>query len=150
MIERRFRVPLVPVKLRLTLVFSVMATILYYSIVTPPGTDRVVYGPFELLFISVWLHMLAYAGLTVTVVYAFVKSGRPNWQIFLGVFLFVTIFGFGIEFLQLSLPNRAFDVSDILVNAFGSVVALVVWTIALRYIEFYHVGPPNAFRIRVR
>ncbi|WP_251344449.1 VanZ family protein [Haloplanus halophilus] len=131
------RVPLVPRSLRWGMVLTVAATILYYSVFTPPGSGVLQTGPFGVLGYGTWLHGLAYAGLAVTLAYAF--QGRP-WRdrtVLLAVFLLAVGYGAGIELLQSTLATRTADIVDLLVNAAGAAVAAVCWRILTRRVRFY-------------
>lgn len=89
--------------------------------------------------LSTWLHGIAYAGLAITLAYALVRSPLPKTQILFSVFLVVTGYGIGIEVMQLTLPDRTFDEFDVLVNGLGAAIAVTVWNIVVRYIEFYRI-----------
>lgn len=137
MTKIQFRLPLLPSKIRWFVVGSTLVVIFYFSIITAPGPDRLEFGPFGILPFSTWLHGIAYAGLAITLAYALVRSPQPNTQILFGVFLVATGYGIGIEVMQLTLPDRTFDEIDVLVNGIGAAIAVTVWNIVVRYIEFY-------------
>jgi len=133
----RLRVPLVPRSIRWGIVLAVAATILYYSVFTPPGSSMIQTGPFGALGYGTWLHGLAYAGLAVTLAYAF--QGRP-WRdrtVLLAVFLLAVGYGMGVELLQSTLATRTADIGDLLVNAAGAAIAAVCWRILTRRVRFY-------------
>lgn len=137
MTQVNLRVPLLPLYFRWMLVVFLLGAILYYSVVKLPGPGRIVYGPFKIFPISMWFHAIAYIGLAISLAYAFTRSPRPDWQILLGIFVFVTAYGLGIELLQLGIPTRSFDPTDIIINAFGAALAVTSWKILTRYIVFY-------------
>lgn len=131
------RFPLLPRLIRFTAVIAVGAVILYYSVVPAPGSGTLQTGPFGVIAYADWLHLFAYGGLAMTLAYALHHVTRPDWQILLAVGLITLSFGIGIELLQAGLVERTFAVADILVNATGAVVAVVVWRGLLRYVQFY-------------
>ncbi|MDB9234793.1 VanZ family protein [Halorubrum ezzemoulense] len=135
----RLRLPLVPRALRLAGVLAVAATILYFSVVTPPGSGMIRTGPFGVLPYSTWLHGLAYAGLAVTLAYAFQDSVWRDRTVLVVVFLVAVGYGGSIELLQSTLDARTADVGDLLVNAIGAAAAAVCWRVLTRWVRFYRV-----------
>ncbi|TKX73469.1 VanZ family protein [Halorubrum sp. GN11_10-6_MGM] len=133
----RLRLPLVPRWLRLGGVVAVAATILYYSVVTPPGSGTIRSGPFGVLAYSTWLHGLAYAGLAVALAYAFQDQPWRDRTVLAVVFLVAVGYGGGIELLQSTLDARTADFGDLLVNAVGAAVAAVCWRALTRWVRFY-------------
>ncbi|QUO47732.1 VanZ family protein [Halorubrum ruber] len=135
----RLRLPLVPRSLRLVGVVAVAATILYFSVFTPPGSGVIRTGPLGLLPYSTWLHALAYAGLAVTLAYALQDWPWRDRTVLLVVFLVAVGYGAGIELLQSTLDTRTADFGDLLVNAVGAAVAAVCWRVLTRWVRFYRV-----------
>jgi len=130
-------VPLVPQWLRLGGVIAVAATILYYSVFTPPGSGAIRSGPFGVLAYSTWLHGLAYAGLAVVIAYALEDQPWADWVVLAVVLLVAVGYGGGIELLQSTLDARTADFGDLLVNAVGAAVAAVAWRVLTRRVRFY-------------
>lgn len=137
MSRTRVRIPLIAAWVRWLFVAAVVTTILIGSVVRPSGVQGVA-GSFGTIPSS-WLHGLGYAGLAITLAYALQSSSRPDWQILLSVFVLATAYGVGIELLQLTLPYRAFELRDILVNAAGAALAVAGWKVLVRYVRFYRV-----------
>ncbi|WP_418282448.1 VanZ family protein [Halorubrum sp. DTA98] len=133
---RPLRVPLVPKPLRWGIVLAVAGTILYYSILTPPGSGSFRTGPLGVFAFSNWLHFLAYGGLAATLAYALHDSRWPDWQVLIVVFAVAVGYGVAIELLQSTVPSRTFDRTDMVVNAFGAVVAVGCWRVIDRYVRF--------------
>ena len=133
----RIRFPLVPRPLRFGGVIAVGATILYFSVFTPPGSGAITTGPLGLLPYSTWLHGLAYTGLAFVLAYA-LQDQPWNDRVVLAV-VFVAAVGYGgsIELLQSTLETRTADFGDLLVNAVGAAIAAVCWRILVRKIGFY-------------
>lgn len=131
------RVPLIPRPLRWGIVVAVAATILYYSVFTPPGSGVVRTGPFGVLAYGTWLHGLAYAGLAVTLAYALQDRPWRNRTVLVVVFVSAVAYGGGIELLQSTLAKRTAAFDDLLVNAVGTAVAVVCWRIVTRRVRFY-------------
>ena len=139
---RRFRLPLVPTRIRWGTVIAVAGIILYYSIEAGPGTQTFQTGPFGLFPYADWLHFLAYACLAVMLAYALHDSRLSEWQVFLLVFVCVVGYGVTIELLQSRLPSRTFAVGDMGVNAVGAAVAVLCWRGLVRYVMFYQAARP--------
>lgn len=133
----RIRVPLVPRTLRWGVVIAVAATILYYSVFTPPGSGAIRTGPFGVFAYGVWLHGLAYAGLAITLAYAVQDRPWRDRTVLVGVFLMAVGYGVGVELLQSTLATRTAAFDDILVNAVGAGVAAVCWRVLTRRVRFY-------------
>lgn len=133
----RLRVPLVPRSLRLGVVAAAAATILYYSVFTPPGSGAIRTGPFGIAPYSTWLHALAYGGLAITVAYALEERPWRDRTVLVAVFALAVGYGAGIELLQSTLATRTADIGDLLVNATGAAVAAVCWRVGTRRVRFY-------------
>ncbi|WP_435333865.1 VanZ family protein [Haloarchaeobius sp. TZWWS8] len=103
--------------------------ILAASVVTPPGDATAGVGPFGLLGVDKWYHLLGYAGLGGVVAWA----ARPRtWQRAAAVVALVAGFGAGIELVQYTIPARAFDPTDGVVNAVGAMLGTGLWTVYAR------------------
>ncbi|WP_017342212.1 VanZ family protein [Halorubrum sp. T3] len=135
----RLRLPLVPRSLRLAGVLAVAATILYFSVFTPPGSGAIQTGPLGVFPYSTWLHGLAYGGLTVTLAYALQDQPWRDRSVLVVVFLIAVGYGAGIELFQSTLDARTADFGDLLVNAVGAAVAAVCWRVLTRWVRFYRV-----------
>ncbi len=146
----RLRLPLVPRTVRWGVVALVGATILYYSVFTPPGSGTFRTGPLGLFPFSDWLHFLAYGGLAATLAYALHDSPHPDWQVLLIVFCVTFTYGAAIEFIQLTLPGRTFDVGDMIVNAIGAAVAVGCWRLLVRYARFYRARQPTDLKAPIQ
>jgi hypothetical protein len=146
MASRRVYLPLVPRSLRWPLVGAVLTTILVFSVVRPPGMGRLNTGPFGVLPLSTWFHLLGYAGLAVTLAYALQHSPRPNWQLLSLVFVLATAYGVGMELIQSTLAYRTFDTGDILVNAGVAALAMAGWNLLCRRVRFYRCQRLDALR----
>lgn len=140
---RSLRVPLVPRPLRWAIVLAVAGTILYYSILTPPGSGSFRTGPLGVFPYSNWLHFLAYGGLAVVLAYALHDSELPDWQVLAVVFAVSVGYGVAMELLQATVPSRTFDVMDVVINAIGAVVAVGCWQLIRRYARFYRATRPS-------
>ena len=143
---RRLRLPLVPRWLRWLLVVAVLATLLVFSVVRPPGMTGRALGPLGVFPLTTWLHAIGYAGLAFVLAYAFRTSPRPDWQVLCVVFALATAYGAGIELIQSTLAYRSFDVGDILVNALGAAVAVTGWKLLVRRVRFYRCRRVGALR----
>ncbi|WP_128906685.1 VanZ family protein [Halorubrum amylolyticum] len=139
----RLRLPLIPRALRLAGVVAVAATILYFSVFTPPGSGAIQTGPLSVFPYSTWLHGLAYAGLAVTLAYALQDRPWRDRLVVVVVFLVAVGYGASIELLQSTLDARTADFGDLLVNAVGAAVAAVCWRVLTRWARFYRVRRVN-------
>ncbi|TKX72854.1 VanZ family protein [Halorubrum sp. GN11GM_10-3_MGM] len=142
---RRVRLPLVPQWLRLGGVGLVAATILYYSVLTPPGSGVIRTGPLGVFPYSTWLHGLAYAGLAVMLAYALQDRPWRDRTVLFVVFIIAVGYGGSIELLQSTLDARTADFGDLLVNAIGAAVAAVSWRVLARRVRFYRVRRAGDF-----
>lgn len=70
-------------------------------------------------------HVLGYAALAATFVYAMADSARPDWQVLVGVVLVTVAYGGAIELLQGLLPYRLASYRDIALNTLGAVLGAV-------------------------
>lgn len=146
MAGRTVHLPLVPRSVRWLLVGAVLATILVFSVVRPPGMDRLATGPFGVLPLSTWLHGVGYAGLAFVLAYALQHSPRPDWQVLCFVFAFAAGYGVGMELIQSTLAYRTFDTGDILVNAVAAALAVTGWKLLVQRVRFYRCRRLDALR----
>ena len=135
----RIRIPLLPRWFRWVLVGGVATTIAVYSVVPLPSELRSL-GIFGFFPLQKYLHFLAYAGMAGVLGYALLDSDRPDWIILLFVFALTVVYGIAMELLQLTLPHRHFSVQDILVNAAGTAIVVVIWRLLLLWGRFYRIG----------
>lgn len=85
------------------------------------------FGPDKLL------HCLTHAGFTVALIDAFSTRGQSSTQdrsdavpVGFAVALSIT-YGVGIEYFQERVPGRAFEFDDIVADAIGSVLGVLLW-----------------------
>lgn len=130
-------VPVVPFWIRTVFVLSVLGGLVYFSIVPAPGTGSVSHGPFGVISYSMWLHFLGYMGLAIAFSYASHTVPRPHSQVLFGVFVVTVGCGAAVEMLQLTLPTRTFSILDILVNALGAGVGVILWYLFDRAVAYF-------------
>ena len=126
--------PLLPRVLRYTAVVVVAAIIFYGSLVTVPETTI---DDLRLTFIepSHWRHVVAYATLAYTLVYA-----TDHWQLprFKHATIIITLaagYGVTMELGQHFLPHRTpFLVTDVLVNTLGASL-VICWFLVRPHLE---------------
>ncbi|MCU4719172.1 VanZ family protein [Halapricum hydrolyticum] len=125
-----YRLPVVPKRVRYLAFGVALALVVAFSIVPLPDwvTDT---GPFGLFPIRQHLHLLAYAGLALALGYVFVDADRPDWQLLVLVFVVATVLGLGLELLQSTLEHRTASSGDVLMNAAGATVAVLLWRVLL-------------------
>lgn len=73
-----------------------------------------------------WQHFAAYGALAYALAYALVDWEFRGRVAAVFVILAVTAFGLSIELLQHVVPERSFDVEDVIANAIGA-VSVLVW-----------------------
>lgn len=145
----RIPLPLAPRALRYGAVALVAGYILYASLLDPPATGPVRYGPFGVLGIDKWLHALAYGGLATVVGYALaprtvpgVRRSRREVLRWLAVCVALAVgFGLAVEVAQYGLPERTFDLADLAANATGALVTTSAWYLVSRFVHVRRVGP---------
>ena len=115
--------PLLPRWLRWTGVFAVASLIFYLSILTTPPAEPIVTKP-DPLPLDKWRHFLAYAAFGLSLAYATTDWQASTRVLAVGVVGTTVLYGLGIEFGQLFLPNRYFSLGDAYANAIGGVLVL--------------------------
>jgi|KBSMisStaDraftv2_1062788.scaffolds.fasta_scaffold593559_1 VanZ family protein len=90
-----------------------------------PGSALPKENWFDKIYIDKWVHVGLFA------VLIFLWRSSFNWDInSYNLFLLLTavLYGFLVEVVQLYwIPNRSFDMYDVLSDASGSIVGLLVW-----------------------
>ena len=109
-----------PVVLMLLLIYKIssLETITVYSEFLP--LDKIYHFTVFMLLSYSLFRMMSY------------KNYKLGW-IFLNTFLFSTLYGVLDEVHQLYVPNRFFDYNDILADAFGSLVGVLLGLFFYRY-----------------
>lgn len=102
--------------------------ILLTAIVPLPDGNRPRFGP---LGPDKFLHLLVHAGFTGSLAAALDDQYGVDVPLAVGIVGFSIAYGIGIEYLQESIPGRAFELADIAGDTVGSVVGVVAW----RYLE---------------
>jgi hypothetical protein len=133
------RLPLLPRWVRSLLALGALCGVVYFSIVPPPGSGSVSRRLFGVVPYDTTLHFVSYAGLAIVFAYASYHSSRPAWQLVVFVFTATVTCGVFIEGIQYTLATRTSSTRDILVNAFGAGVGVVVWRALDRFVRFYRV-----------
>jgi VanZ family protein len=67
-----------------------------------------------------WVHVASYALFGLTLVYATVGWDQQRWQIILSVFALAMGYGCAIEVVQLLVPARSLQTTDMLANTIGA------------------------------
>jgi VanZ family protein len=95
-----------------------------------PGSTLPKENWFDKIYIDKWVHVGLFA------VLIFLWRSSFNWDINgynLLLLLAAVLYGFLVEVIQLNwIPNRSFDMYDVLSDASGSIVGLLVWLGAYR------------------
>lgn len=124
MSEKRQR--LIPISLRIISAVGAISTIVYFSIVPPPGSNTISESPIAIIPYSYWLHFGSYSVLTVLLGYATARIPRPDWQLW--VFVISVGIGTVIELIQYMLPMRTLSILDICVNIIGVGTGILLLT----------------------
>jgi hypothetical protein len=125
-------VPLLPRWMRYLGVAFVVGVVFYTSVLlTPPTTPILPVKP-SLLPLDKWRHLLAYAAVAGSLVYATLDSDRPTHRLALAVVLVTVLYGVGIELVQSQIPNRYFSVADAYANAVGALLVTPVYLLRSR------------------
>jgi VanZ family protein len=136
---RRLSVPLVPAIVRWFGVITVVAVIVYYSLVTvPPEPPGVEPG-------SLWdkrLHFVAYATFTGALAYATVDHRKKALHRAVAVLGVALLFGALIELAQGMLSYRSFGWGDLLANALGAGLGSL-WFLVERRIQYVGIAGPT-------
>ncbi|MFW5963650.1 MAG: VanZ family protein [Natronomonas sp.] len=113
--------PPAPRSLRYAGVFACAVVILYASVLNPgEGTPETLFG----VGVTVYLHVVAYAGFAGAVGYALLAADRR--ALFLAATASV-LYGAGVEVVQGFLAYRTMSAFDALVNAGGATVGAALW-----------------------
>ncbi|WP_158638344.1 VanZ family protein [Panacibacter ginsenosidivorans] len=88
-----------------------------------PGTDIPSNDFFELIYFDKWVHLGLFSVLTVLWAYPFFGSKPLSARILVLVTLSATAYGIAMEFVQkYYATSRSFDLTDMLVDAIGSLI----------------------------
>jgi hypothetical protein len=134
----RVRVPLASSTVRWVAVAAVAGVILAASVARPTGVEPVA-GPFGLVGADKYLHGSGYAVLALAFAYALAE--REAGRVAVVAFLAATVFGVGVELVQLPLAYRTFSRWDAVANATGAAVVAVCWRPLRERVRF---GPTAA------
>jgi VanZ family protein len=94
-----------------------------------------------------WLHFIAYLGLSGILSYASHDVAKPAWQIMIGVFVVTVGIGTAVEVLQLNLPARTFSTADIAVNALGAATGTILFYISERVLRRLRTATRSSTRL---
>ena len=115
------RLPVVPKPLRYAGVVACAVVILYGSVTEPgDGVPRMLFG----VGVTVYLHVIAYAGFTGAIGYAALSADRRTLLVAAAI---ATLYGAGIEVLQGAIPYRTMAASDVVLNAVAAAIGAVCW-----------------------
>ncbi|WP_178917954.1 VanZ family protein [Natronomonas gomsonensis] len=116
--------PPAPRSLRYFGVFACAAVILYASVLDPgEGTPERLFG----IGVTVYLHVVAYAGFAGAVGYALLATDRRALLIAATASM---LYGAGIEVVQSFLAYRTMSAFDVAVNAGGATIGAALWWLA--------------------
>lgn len=91
------------------------------SIAEPSGgVPRTLFG----VGFTVYLHLLAYAGLAAAIGYAIDSADRRT---LVAAAALVTLYGAAIELVQGTISYRTMAAADVVINAIGAVIGVALW-----------------------
>lgn len=95
-----------------------------------PGSDLPQANWLDAIYFDKWVHIGLFAILTFLWRSAFdLDLNHYNWMIFFTAILY----GLSVEFIQKYwIPNRSFDLFDLLADTVGSIVGLIVWSVVYK------------------
>lgn len=86
------------------------------------------------------LHMIAYGVLCFLTCMCLRVMGNTQSPM-LRAFFFSSMYGLLIECIQLGVPYRSFEMSDILINCLAAAVAIIPCSVMIRYVPLYKNQP---------
>ena len=95
-----------------------------------PGSDLPQANWLDAIYFDKWVHIGLFAMLTFLWRSAFdLDLNHYNW-----IILFTAIlYGLSVEFIQRYwIPNRSFDLFDLLADTVGSIIGLAVWSVVYK------------------
>jgi VanZ family protein len=105
-------------------VICLALAVLAASVVEPGGgVPRTLLG----IGLTVYLHLLAYAGLAAALGYAEASADRRTLLVAAAI---ATLYGAAIELLQGPIPYRTMALSDAVINAVGAILGAALWRTA--------------------
>ncbi len=105
-------------------------TILILSVISPPSLPTN-----EWLGVDKIAHFASYFLLTFLILGGWEKTSIFNRKKYALVIALVSMYGIGIEFIQGFLPNRYFEVPDIIANIMGSFVGAVFYPLIFFFVK---------------
>jgi len=92
-----------------------------------PGSAFPKQNWFDKIWLDKWVHLGLFAVMVVLWCRAITAAGNRNNSIFLQITFYVFLYGVVMEFVQKNfIPNRSFDVGDIVSDLIGSAIGLFV------------------------
>ena len=92
-----------------------------------PGSDIPKSRLFDIIYFDKWVHIGMFGLLTLLWGYVFLKTRMSSVKLFTQIAVTVIIYGIAMEFVQKYFANeRSFDITDILADICGSVIAWYV------------------------
>ncbi|WP_158055534.1 VanZ family protein [Halorussus halophilus] len=117
---------MLPRWIRWSAVALVCGVVFYASVLASPTGGGPSVGPFGVFGLDKWLHGLAYAGLGAAVAYALQADKHLPRAVGIA-FVVAVAYGVFIEFAQAPIPERHFSVADMLADAVGAALGVVVF-----------------------
>ena len=115
------RIPTAPRPIRRVVAVGCALAILLASVAEPSeGVPRTLFG----IGFTVYLHLLAYAGLAVVIGYAIASIDRRTLVVAAAL---ATLYGAAIELVQGTISYRTMSAVDALVNAVGAAFGAGLW-----------------------
>ncbi|WP_458188101.1 VanZ family protein [Haladaptatus sp. NG-WS-4] len=113
----------VPSRVRWVAVFLVASVICYFSVVTSPAGGVGSTGPLSLVGMDKWYHAIGYGVFGTVLAYALEGRRRALVLAVVGA----TGYGVVMELVQLPMALRDASVGDVVADAVGTALAVMVW-----------------------
>jgi VanZ family protein len=91
-----------------------------------PGNDIPGFGSWDTI-VKKGAHMLGYALLAISYLYALAESRKANWFIFLLAILLAGLYAATDEFHQSFTPGRSPSAADVCIDAAGAIIGALIW-----------------------
>lgn len=111
---------------------AIAIAVLVASVLPLPEGGQPVAGPLGAVGADMWLHAIGYAALAGSLATALASGGRSSAAVTAYDAVVAMAYGLVVELLQVPVPTRAFELADLLANAVGVIVSLLVLSVAAR------------------
>ncbi|TKK66959.1 VanZ family protein [Ilyomonas limi] len=105
--------------------------VLIYMLLTLPGSDIPKVNFLDAIYFDKWVHTGLFAMLVFLFCWPFRKQYPMQHSLFISITVFAVVYGIALEYVQKYFASdRSFDISDMIADAFGSLLGYM----AIRYV----------------